>query len=373
MKTSKKIFAILLAVVLAFSAFAVCGFAVDEEQQGSEKEWMTVTITTDKGADTYAINDSVKVTVSIASNYYVPTFRFPILYDMAVLEPAVLLGLKGEGNFANKGTFTNNKFNDGTTNVPANYETGKWGVILVQWVGDAHDGAVDCINNPEGEVVFSFNMTVKGSAAGKTGTIFIPGESDLLYYQAMEDPTVATSFYYLNAETCDMTFVPANVTVETPDVRLVPNLAYDSKAVVDEENLVVYGLEAGILSANDMRTKVSATGGSKLRVQQSEGGGFGTGAQISLTLNSEVVKTYTVVLFGDVDGDGDFTVVDVARTSLYASSKLTVPSTAVFMSADISIPQDYEIGFPDIGRISNVASSKVSLDQTNPFAVEETA
>lgn len=372
MKTSKKIFAVLLAVVLMFSAFAVCGFAAGEEQQEPEKEWMTVTITTDKGADTYAINDSVKVTVSIASNYYVPTFRFPILYDMAVLEPAVLLGLKGEGNFASKGTFTSNKFNDGTTNVPANYETGKWGVILVQWVGDAHDGAVDCINNPEGEVVFSFNMTVKGSAAGKTGTIFIPGESDLLYYQAMEDPTVATSFYYLNAETCDMTFVPANVTVEIPDVKLVPNSDYDSKAVVDEENLVVYGLEPGILSATDMRTKVSATGGSKLRVQQTELG-FGTGTQISLTLNSEVVKTYTVVLFGDVDGDCDFTVVDVAKTSLYASSKLTVPSTAVFMSADISIPQDYEIGFPDIGRISNVASSKADIDQTNPFAVEETA
>lgn len=380
MKISKKIFAVLLAVVMIFSVFAVGAFAVDEQQ---EKEAMTVTITTDKGADSYEMKDTVKVTVSIACNYNVPSFRFPILYDKSVLETPTLLGLEAK-NTCLTGTINSNKFADctpsedggyglptvdGAACVPENYDAEQWGAVLVQWVGDVKNGAVTCINNPEGEVAFTFNLKVKNGTAGKTGTIFIPSESDLLYYQAMEDPTVATSFYYLNAETCDMTFVPANVTVAAANVALIPNADMESKAVVDEENLIVYGFDLGIESVNDIKDFVAATGGARIRAAQTQLG-FGTGTAINLQLDGETVKTYKIVIFGDANGDADITAADVSTVSACFGGSLTVDDPAIIRAMDIGIPQNNDITASDVARESAAFGGSLTIDQANPYAAD---
>ena len=365
MKISKKIFAVLLAVIMVFSAFAVGAFAVDEQQE--EKEQMTVTITTDKGADSYEMGDTVKVTVSIACNYYVPTFRFPILYDKSVLETPTLLGLEAK-NTCVTGTLNSNKFTDGT-NVPENYDAEQWGVVLVQWVGDVKSGAVTCINNPEGEVAFTFNLKVKNGSAGKTGTVFIPSESDLLYYQAMEDPTVATSFYYLNAETCDMTFVPANVTVAAANVALIPNADMESKAVVDEENLIVYGFDLGIDSLSAIKDFVAATGGARLRATPTDLG-YGTGTTLNLQLDGVTVKTYKIVIFGDANGDADITAADVSTVSACFGGSLTVDDPAIIRAMDIGIPQNNDITASDVARESAAFGGSLTIDQANPYAAD---
>lgn len=363
MKISKKIFAVLLAVIMVFSVFAVSAFAVDEQQE--EKEQMTVTITTDKGADSYEMGDTVKVTVSIACNYYVPTFRFPILYDKSVLETPTLLGLEAK-NTCVTGTLNSNKFTDGT-NVPENYDAEQWGVVLVQWVGDVKNGAVTCINNPEGEVAFTFNLKVKNGSAGKTGTVFIPSESDLLYYQAMEDPTVATSFYYLDAETCDMTFVPANVTVAAADVALIPNADMESKAVVDEENLIVYGFDVGINSLSAIKDFVAATGGARLRATPTELG-YGTGTDLNLQLDGVTVKTYKVVIFADANGDADISASDITFLAGCVAGSTSPANDAVYAAIDLSIPKNNDLSASDITRLAGVASGTVGLDQANPYA-----
>lgn len=378
MKISKKIFAVLLAVVMIFSVFAVGAFAVDEQQ---EKEAMTVTITTDKGADSYEMKDTVKVTVSIACNYNVPTFRFPILYDKSVLETPTLLGLEAK-NTCLTGTINSNKFADctpsedggyglptvdGAACVPENYDAEQWGAVLVQWVGDVKNGAVTCINNPEGEVAFTFNLKVKSGTAGKTGTIFIPSESDLLYYQAMEDPTVATSFYYLDAETCDMTFVPANVTVAAANVALIPNADTDSKAVVDEENLIVYGFDTGIASVNDIKNFVAATGGARIRAAQTELG-YGTGTEINLQLDGVTVKTYKIVIFGDANGDAVISPADFSYIAESLGGTVIIDDNAVKKALDLNPPPDNMISPADFSVMSEVIGGTISIDQTNPYA-----
>lgn len=361
MKISKKIFAILLAGILAFSIFAVSASAA-----GTAKgdEWMTVTITTDKGVNTCSTKETVKVTVSIACNYNVPTFRFPILFDKSVLQAKTLLGQEALGTCATAGTLSFNKMTDGSC-IPENYDADQFGCILFQWVANT-SGSVGCLNNPEGEAAFSFELETTASSAGKTGSIFIPSESDLFYYMAIEDPDVATSFYYLTADTCEMSFVPANVTVAAADVALVPNTAYDSTAVIDEDNLWVYGLATGMLSTADVKEYVTATGGATIRVTPNEMG-YGTGSKINLTIEGNTVKSYTMIIFGDLDGDGDVNAMDATTGLAIYGGSVVADNDYVVTAGDIGI-HDESLDAMDVTAIIAVYGGSIVLDQANPYA-----
>lgn len=361
MKISKKLFAVLLAVILAFSVVAVGASAAGTP---SGDEWMTVTLTTDKGTDTYEKGDTIHVTVSIACNYNVPAFRFPILFDKAVIESKANVAMVA-ANTCTTGSLRYNLTPDETV-FPEAYSPDDWGCILFQWTADVQNGAIGCINNPEGEAVFSFDLKVKQTAAG-TGTITIPAESNLLYYMAYEDPTVATSDYYLNAETCTMNFVPANVSVAIPDVNLIPNDDYDSTAIVDEDNLYVYGLDFGISSNSEIKEYVKATGGATIRSALNEEKSYGTGATISLSLSGTVVKTYTIVLFGDIDGDADVTSADLVYVLAYTAGSYDLNELQVF-AGDIG-NFDGDVDAADLAYILAYTSGAYDINQQGPAAL----
>lgn len=362
MKISKKVFALLLAVVLMLSVLAV-GASAAGTAQGDE--WMTVTITTDKGTEEYDTGETVTVTVSVACNYNVPTFRFPIMYDKSVLKTKTLLGQEALGNCASLGSLTYNKNADNC--IPEEYNPDEWGCVLFQWVANAQS-SVGCINNPEGEAVFSFKLETTSDSAGKTGTIFIPSESNLIYYQAIEDPEVATSFYYLTPETCTMTFVPANVTIMGSDATLIPNTAYGTPGIVDEDNLLVYGLATGLSSLADVKQFVTTSSSSATINVVPTDLGYGTGSQINLLVGGEVVKSYTMIIFGDVNGDGDVTGDDVLDLVAFFGLTKSPESDAIFKAADIGVPQDEDINGTDVLREVGLFGLTVSIDQADPYA-----
>jgi len=361
-KNSKKLFAVLLAVIFAFSVVAVSASAAGT---ATGDEWMTVTITTDKGADTYEAGDTVVVTVSVACNYNMPVFRFPILFDKNVLEQKANIAMTAANTCASVGSLRNNLAPDESV-FPENYDSTEWGCILFQWTSDVKDGAIGCINAPEGEVVFSFELKVKTGAVG-TGTILIPAESNLIYYMAYEDPAVATSDYYMSSETCVTNFVPANVSVAVPDVKLIPNEDYESTAVIDEDNLFVYGLGLGIGSNSEVKEYVKATGGAAIRSTVTAEEAYGTGATINLTLNGTTVKTYTMIIFGDIDGDADITSGDLIPTLSYISGALDFDSIQLFAS-DVS-GFDGEVDMSDYVTILAAVSGSYDIDQQGPAAV----
>ena len=360
MKISKKLFAVLLAVVLAFSVVAVGASAAGT---AAGDEWMTVTITTDKGADNYEKGDTIHVTVSVACNYNVPAFRFPILFDSAVIEKKANIAMVA-ANTCTTGSLRNNLTPDETV-FPEAYSPDDWGCILFQWTADVQNGAIGCINNPDGEVVFTFDLKVKQDAVG-TGTITIPAESNLLYYMAYEDPTVATSDYYMNAETCNMNFVPANVSVAVPDVKLIPNDDYDSTAIVDEENLLVYGLDVGISSNSEIKEYVKATGGATVRSALNEEESYGTGAKINLVLGTSTVKSYDIILFGDVNCDGNISAVDVSL-ALAIVSGATEAGRLPKIAGDIG-NFDGEMDAVDSTKLMAAVSGAYIINQQGPAA-----
>ena len=358
---SKKIFAILLAVVLAFSVVSV-GAAAAGTPNGNES--MTVTITTDRGSETYGAEETVTVNVSIACNYNVPSFRFPIMFDSSVLEADDFIGLTAHGTCASSGTISSNISTAANSFIPEGYDSSSFGCILVQWVANVQNSAVGCLNNANGELAFSFELiTKRPAAATATGSIFIPAETDLLYYQAIQNPADATSFYYLNADTCAMTFVPATVTVTGVDVDIIPNAGNNSTAVIDNENLVIYGLRSGMQSKADVEAFFEATGGGMLRIVMGENG-FGTGTKVDLIYDGSIIRTYKVVIFGDVDGDGDIANPDIAKMLTFVSGSATPESLE---SYTLDFYHDYNIDNLDQPTEISAVGGSLTIDQANPY------
>lgn len=358
MKISKKILTILLAAILAFSVFAISASAAGTP---TGAEAMTVTITTDN--ETYEANSAVQVRVTISSNYNVPSFRFPIMFDTEVYELPVIPGVKAYNTCASAGTMSYNTA-DTAQFIPEAYDPSAFGCILFQWTASVTGGEVGHIHNEAGELAFTFELRTKSSAVGKTGTIFIPEESDLFYYQAIENPADATSFYYLNAETCAMSFVPANAMVVGEQVSLVPNEDFGTPAVIDEENRFIYGLPIGLSGNAELKEYVKATGKAVIRSTGTDMG-YGTGTIASLNIDAIPVKSYTVIIFGDINGDAYCDSTDLGTILSYASASSVCSDPTLIFAGDLS--GDGLVDSIDLPIYLAVASASLVIDQTNPY------
>lgn len=358
MKISKRILAVLLAVTLACSLFAISASAAGTP---TGTEAMTVTITTDN--ETYEAETAVQVRVTIACNYNVPSFRFPILFDSTVYELPTIIGLTGYNTCASSGTISSNT-TDTAQYIPEAYDSSAFGCVLVQWTASAANGEVGHINNEAGELAFTFELKTKSSAVGKTGTIFIPEESDLFYYQAIENPADANTFYYLDSTTCAMTFVPANAMVVGEQVALVPNEDYGTPATIDEENRFVYGFSLGIGSNADIKEYVKATGDAVIRSTPNDIG-YGTGTDINLQIDAVTVKSYEVIIFGDIDGDAYSDTTDLGYVLSYASASSTCTDPVVIYAGDLT--GDGIVDATDLSYYLAVASATTVIDQSNPY------
>lgn len=358
MKISKRILAILLAVTLACSLFAVSASAAGTP---TGTEAMTVTITTDN--ETYEAEAAVQVRVTIACNYNVPSFRFPIMFDSSVYELPTIVSVTSFGTCASSGTISSNTSNTEQF-IPESYDPSAFGCILVQWTASAANGEIGHINNEAGELAFTFDLKTKSSAVGKTGTIFIPEESDLFYYQAIENPADANTFYYLDSTTCAMTFVPANAMVVGEQVALVPNEDYGTPGIVDEERRFVYGLTEGIASNAAIKKHVKATGNAVIR-SISNGLGYGTGATIRLDIDAVPVKEYSIIIFGDVDGDALSDSNDVAPVLAYASAAVVPESDAIVFAGDLT--NDGTIDANEVSIYLAISGGAYVVDQSNPY------
>lgn len=358
MKISKKILAILLAVTLALSLFAVSASAAGTP---TGNEAMTVTITTDD--ETYEAGTAVQVRVTISSNYNVPSFRFPILFDAEVYELPAIIGLKSYNTCASAGTMNYNTA-DTEQFIPMEYDPSAFGCILFQWTASVANGEIGHINNEAGELAFTFELKTKLSAVGKTGTIFIPAESDLFYYQAIENPADATSFYYLDAATCAMTFIEGNAMVVGEQVALVPNDAYGSQATVDEANRLIYGVSEGIMSTSEIREYVKGTGKSVVRATSTDLG-YGTGTIVTLNIDGIPVKSYSLVIFGDVNGDALVDSGDLAYIISYSSGSTICSDAVIGFAADLNDDDAVDVG--DLPVYLAVTAGSHVIDQTNPY------
>ncbi len=358
MKITKKILSVILSVILAVAVFGICASA---EGTTTESESMTVTVSTDK--DEYAPGDEITVTVSLKTNYNMTAFRFPVMFNSDVFEIPNLIGLTALNTAKEKGTILANSLNDGSVTVEG-YDASEFSCILVQWTAAVSDSTLGCLNLPDGEPCFSFKIKAKSSAAGKSGTILVPSEYTGFYNQAIRTPTDATTIYYIDTATFTKEFVSKTVSIVGETVDLVPNSAYDSTAVIDKEKMVVYGFDVGMTSTSELKQKVIASGSGTIKVVYTDYG-LGTGSKINVVLDDTIVKTYSIVIFGDVNGDAVIDTNDFSDMLSAASGLKDYEDDCVMMAAELN--GDGSIDTMDSSIVFAVASAILDLDQVNPY------
>lgn len=358
MKITKKILSVILSVILAVAVFGVCASA---EGTANGDESMTVTVSTDK--DEYSPGESITVKVSLKTNFNMTAFRFPILFNTDVFEVPNLIGLTALNTTKAKGTLLANSLNDGSVTVDG-YDSSEFSVVLVQWTAGISDSTMGCLNLPDGEESFTFTVKAKSSAAGKEGTFFIPSEYKGFYNQAIQTPTDATTIYYLDDSAFTKEFISKTVSIVGESADLVPNSAYDSKAVIDKTNMIVYGFDAGMTSTAELKQKVIATGNGTIKVVYTEYG-LGTGSKINVVVDNTVVKSYSVVIFGDVNGDALIDTNDYADIGTVVAALTTYTDPVIIMAADVN--GDGNVDIFDSDTIKSVAGALTVIDQVNPY------
>ena len=133
-----------------------------------------------------------------------------------------------------------------------------------------------------------------------------------------------------------------------------------SGAVITENNLV-YGLAAGLdsiegyvtASADECEVKVTKSGDK-----------IGTGTLVEIYKDGYLVDAYTVVVFGDVDGDGWYDAQDAYIVSLITNGLLTREQTgeAKYLAADCN--HDGEINASDVEILQNAGLLLSDVDQS---------
>lgn len=360
MKITKKILSVILSVFLAVAVFGVCASA---EGTASGNEAMEVTVSTDK--ETYDPGENVTVTVSLKTNYNMTAFRFPIMFDNEVFELPNLIGLTALNSCKTNGNIQANSLIEGSEIMPEEYDSSSFGCVLVQWTATVANSTLGCLNLPDGEACFSFTLKTKTSASGKSGTIFVPEEYEGFYTQAIQTPTDATSIYYIDAATYSKSFISATAEVVGTVADLVPNTAYDSKAVIDKTNKIVYGFDTGMTLPADISRKVIVTGSGTLGIEMTDYG-YGTGTKLNVIVDDEVVDTYSIIIFGDINGDCFVDSIDTYTMSMVCSKLDILSDSNMIKAADIN--NDGIVDMIDFVVLLSVSKGTYVIDQTNPYA-----
>ena len=153
--------------------------------------------------------------------------------------------------------------------------------------------------------------------------------------------------------------------------RLVPHLTpvMGSGAVVDNENHLIYGISPG---TEDVLSFLIAIDGTLTFTPAACG--VGTGSTVTMVdLYGDAADTFTLIIFGDVDGDGwydgqDATIVNCIANGLLSREQV---GEAKWMAADCN--NDGEINASDVFLLEQAGLLLANVDQTKEDYAETDA
>ena len=160
------------------------------------------------------------------------------------------------------------------------------------------------------------------------------------------------------------------------DIELVP--MDGSTTVIDDEKMAIYGLDIYLVEKDLRESFLKVNGDGDFRVIPSKGTACGTGTVIELYDNAnpdEPIKTYTIVIFGDVNGDGNITTTDysLAQAEYDMLTFWSDPMDESYnpyktMAADLN--GDGVISVKEPASIHRFVLSAVDIDQTNGDVIQ---
>lgn len=337
MSKSRKILGALLAVIMVFSVVSVSAFAAGTTHYESAEDYNNKTYTQSWYLDAPQLvsGSTYTVNVRLTTNYKVGPISFKL--EGANITSAV----PGNGYYQNchkdisGGWVLFTPVVSGSTGINS-LDMNNAIVAVVTYTTSNANGAVTIENNPK--------------------STFTPNGT-LVAARCTEDTLNGSDFYVGQYAEVD----GAAVTPPAGDVTLTGI----NGAVVDGEKKYVYGIPA---NTSDVKTYLQTTG--HIVVEENAAGSTnGTGALIKLYESSSAstpVATYTLVIFGDVNGDG-FAKGDDASIIASAANYVTAALTGVeAFAADINAD-----GFAkgdDASTLASYANFVVPTITVNPWA-----
>lgn len=352
MKNKNKLIAIVMAIVLIVSIFIV-GTVANAKNT-------SVVVSVDKTE--LSAGESATVTVSVSADYPVATASIPVFYDKTLVDVSnVTATLSGYDvkNVTTDATATDSAKIYANTGLDGT----KYGFVLATYIG----GAGDTVTTLENATVFTFTITAKENVSGNA-VVKCANESakveenieGMLYFGTTTSGTTINSIPE-NVEGVVLTNATANVVIKSSGTTVVPK--DDKETVIDNENKYIYGITPG----DNVEDYIKVNNGSFEIVANASGYSNGTGATVTVKNSSgTVVDTYTIIIFGDVNGDGVITGVDLMSISQYVSGATSALTDYSLVSADVN--GDETITGVDLMSVSQYVSGTTSTISTNPYS-----
>jgi uncharacterized repeat protein (TIGR02543 family) len=229
---------------------------------------------------------------------------------------------------------------------------------------------------------FTLSYTVSFDLNGGTGTV--PGSQTAVYNSAVSLPAQGNitkqGYAFLGwAATADAAIPLANYTVPAGNATLYAvwgqnvNLIADSGSttVINTGDNFIYGLKPGLTKADFESNFISINGNGRLAYTP-DNGVLGTGTKVELIDNSTgaVLQTYTIVIFGDVNGDGNIDSIDagvMVDVQNYSTTWDPVTNAYYYKAGDLN--GDGNIDSIDAGLTVDFQNYMVNINQATGSVV----
>ncbi len=330
----KKFASLFLAVAMLVSCFTFTGSAA-EAAIGSE----TMSVGLALSAESANPGDIITVTISISNNYNATAMRWPVLYSKDFFE--VVDGSATAPIDSVVTTAGSTSYGDNSGFIPASYADSH-SAYVIQWRANAADGVMGAYNSGVAAECFTFQLKVLDTASG-SGTVLIPANSEYFYDSAITDPTDIT---------LENLYEATNLQVTVSDAATVAVASAAEPELVAAEGFSVRtiqfdGDDATYLCGFDLGAYEDGTSFEEMFVINNGSytvtGDWGTGAVVTvLDASGAEFASYTVIIFGDTNGDAVIDPSDAMTMSFYISGDLESEGV-YYYAADLYADNEYSV------------------------------
>ncbi len=372
-KISLRLSGLIMTFVLIIGMSGLSALGADESDYVAEFR-----IVTDKAS--YSQGEAVAVDVKLKTNYYIYAMQIAVIYDGDALEMQNTSATSNKAFLTFRGQLAESYMTNGNWKSPGNYYTSrnsnidfwsqasvmdKYKIAFASWSADSSlsDGCTVMLE--EEETIVSFELKATRDIENVEELIFM--SEDFLKTQDFKG-----GLWFCGRSTTEWIDVDNYVAVGqtivyqgTDPTKKEPvfEAADGTDTIVDKEKGLIYGLEEGLY---DLEGFVKYQGG-ELRYIESENG-FGTGTVVNFIVNGQVYESYTIIVFGDLSGDG---VIDTFDTVLLAEisnfDREIEEGSAIAIAADIA-NNDGVADTYDLSKLYAVVNHDTTISQIPAIA-----